>query len=332
MEGTSSLQIIAICILVFLTVGFIAYIFSKKVRDVVDRAYNRNIHFLQNKRLYFFARGLSHGGIHFVTFIFVLVLVFFMIEKTDGYKVNPHKIEVSFFRERFTELEHDTIFDMKNFDLTFILNSDSVYKRSNGISRNSILLSYKSDRSDSIHCGFVRIKGNFKDNPIKVIRDTVYVYSIPQGDGSKKDTTITCKADYKIKQINDTICEVEFYPAKNLPSLLGTAYGLQTVEIASDAFGNEEENPYYYNFYTINVARNPVEPDGYNVKYSVQFGDEMYSDDSYFTHSSKNIKYDYIFPDPDEVSNGIINFSSIESCNKSRKKDVLLYKQRMLIC
>lgn len=316
MEETNILQCIAICISVFLVVGFIAYMFSKKIREIVDGVYQKNIHFLQNKRLSFLAKGLSHGGIHFVAFVFVLVLIFFMIKKTDGYKVNPHKVEVSFFYNHISGMPSDTTINIKKFSLKFILNSDSVYKRSNGISRNSVVVSYSSGSQDSIHCGVVRIKGNFKNDSVKVIRDTICTDSIPNNDGTKRFDPFTYKANYELTYENDSICKVTFYPAKNQSSLQGRSYGLQSVEIACDAFGNDEGNPYCYYYYKINAIRDLIDVvhDGYNVNYSIQFGDEMYSNDSFFTHSSKNLKYNYIFPEPDRVSNGIIEYSSIESC------------------
>ena len=318
MEVTGSLQVIAICLLAFLIVGFVVYVFSQKTRKLIDRVYDRNIHFLQNKKLSFLAKGLCHGGIHFVIFILVLVLILFMIQKTNGYKVDAHKIGISFRRVFLPHAAVDTTYDIKRFNLKFILNSDSVYKRTNGESRNSIRIDYFSDSQDSISCGVVRLECNFKKYPIRVIRDTVWSDSLVQ-NGGKKLVSFNYKADYECTKENDSIYEVKFYPAKNRLSLMGLKYGWQSVEIACDAFGNEKDNPYFYYFIKLLVNDGDLKPDGYNVNYSIHFGDINEKGNLLFEQSSKDIKYNFVFPEPDVVTDGEIKYNSVDAFERIKK-------------
>ena len=262
---------------------------------------------------------LSHGGFHFIMCIIVCVLTFVWA------RINLKST---------TAQMHDIGFDIrkggkdyskpKDLYLKFIIDSDTILKQTNGKYKSclSVYYYYPSDFEYTESKGQERTFSptliNLVTNPVlkdvEVVQDSIYS---TQRYDSEKDSLVTTEVTYdtfcsftkKDSSINITIEK----PTK-LKEEDGYPGQLQVVNIYSNDLGLAEGDDSYNYFIGIEGLPSCESFDGdviSSINILFEFGN-MPPLESPFFHSDKKILYQYIFPEPDVINNGYINYYSQE--------------------
>ena len=135
--------------------------------------------------------------------------------------------------------------------------------------------------------------------------ETFPYYMIPNPDSTR----------YVYQYINnDSVLTIKMIPAKY------DVYGKmrsprQTVNIYSNNFGVDEDNPYYYYFIAI-----PSSKLSGSLKFDFKASDLTHPDDFNFSYAqNSHLQYNYVFPQPDIINNGYIEYHTKEKIEAIKK-------------
>lgn len=315
----SWISFLAFLIVVLLLLSFLwgfLYFTNNKFRKWADKRYVFITSFLKKNGIKDTVKIFVHGGFHSVILLVSFLLVILLLCTTYGSNSpKPQNINMVFTRNI---ANYNPARDLANdVEIKYIFDSDSLYEESNHKGRSGIKIQYRTEKTDTVTNGLVYLTWS-EPGKISAYRDSILY----------KDS-----AKYRIMHDSLKSATLEFNPARD------SAYPYdskrQEITIINDKWSNEKKSPYYYyylNMYLpeqVSETRNAFLNDSltnYHIKIIIQIGD-IIRNDSIIIHnskvempisnmSSKNLKYNYIHPVPDEVYNGYIVYSSKESLKK----------------
>lgn len=323
--------------------------------------YENIISILRKPFFRIFANVFSHGGTHFLVMLIVLVsAIYFGFFKNQS-NIVPQNIGIHI---GWASVESPTVQgvyegyipkdSIDNVKVHVILNSIKLGQKTNGKFQNGILVEFdgKAKNYEFVDTISKKATTNFQDsvkisvysepnikswrvvaeyNPItsrpnnvhiegnKIFKDstwwegqtkhiTTYVYTTPS------DSIIPC----------DTSFHEEYIDASLFPADFRAYYGQKTknyVYFYSNEIKPKDNNPYYYYYFNLPPAKNtkiqsinfqisdPIINDRFGLKYT----------------QGKNLQYNYIYPEPDAIRNGMIEY------NSETKKEEIIKNQGVII-
>lgn len=263
---------------------------------------------------------LSHGGFHLIMCVTVFVITFLWAQSN---------------LESTTAKMHDIGFNIKkggkdyskprDLYLTFIIDSDTIMKNTNGKYRSCLNVyyyypsDYEIEDSMSQEMTFSPTLINISSNPllkdVEVVQDSVYSSTVRNHEtGAFETTEVTYDTFCSFQQdsmINITIEE----PTRSKED--GKHPGeLQVVRIYSNDWGLAEGDDSYNYFVGLEgLPSDSREGDAISsINICFEFGNISLKSDFY--HTDKKILYQYIFPEPDVINNGYIAYFSQEKIKR----------------
>lgn len=315
----SWISFLSILILVVLLLSFLwgfLYFNNNKFRKWADKRYVFITNFLKKKGIKDTVKFFVHGGFHSVILLVSFLFVILLLCTTYGSNSpKPQNINMVFTRN-IAHFNPDRAL-ANDVEIKYIFDSDSLYEESNHRGRSGIKIQYSTEETDTVTNGLVYLTWS-EPGKISAYRDSSLY----------KDS-----AKYIIMHDSLKSATLEFNPARNSAGSYDS--NKQEITIINEKWSNAKKSPYYYyylNMYLpeqVSNTRNAFLNDSltnYHMKIIIQIGD-IIRNDSINIHnskvempiskmSSKNLKYNYIHPAPDEVYNGYIVYSSKESLKK----------------
>lgn len=253
------------------------------------------------------SKGVTHFGAALIVLAITLGWAYFHINSS---KIQMHNMAIDFTTLPTKNNNKDTI---KSLRIDFCFDSKEISDSTQGKYRNRIRVSYCSaGNSQSKDTGLISLYSIPYLDDLNVGPDEYHVTS-PDSDGMKTDTI---KTNFLKGLKDDNTYEVKIIPSKNIFRPLSDprewVEGEQSIDFYSNKLGLIDDCP-YYNYY-IRIEY-PTVPDSIlsfgSHTISFVFGDLIFKNGSYF-NTSKNIAYNYIFPEPDRINNGYIFYYTKE--------------------
>ena len=308
--------------------GVIIYVCFHKTRKYFNSEYDKAIHNLRRPLVSNFARFFSHGGIHLSVMLIAFFVAWYFYEiSKKNMSPTPHKIMVNVEREPYHR-NKDSIYahisEINFLRIEVLLNSDSVLKRSNEIGNSSIRISYHSNKCDTVNGCWAKICWHpYTKSPTYVRRDTMRIYEY----GNDKKKTINYKEFHKICEMSDSSIVVSAPPLNNIvaPITHKLFPGTQDVEVVSNDLGVNRGDPYYY-YYIILNWNGLLSDEDLWIELSLSVGETFQYPDQILENQSVDLKYNYIFPEPDLVKDGKISFYKPEKIEQIRINHGILFQ------
>ena len=283
---------------------------------------------------------LSHGFFHFVMCILVgVVTALWWHKNVSSSDTIMHDITLEFKQPQSPYSYKDTI---TSLSIDFIIDSDSLLKKTNNKYRSMINVVYNYDYSnrDSLD------KDKPKDPTVITLHSEPYLDDlyVDQDSIFVKSSTITEETDsgeFTIpklietkfetyltqKTLSDSAIEISVISAKNqpLPMRDSLIEGMQSINFYSNKLGRAN-NDSYYNYYIdfdfLPLVKDTQKSHGfYNI--SIQIGD-VTSNRGFHHVGNKKLLYQYIYPQPDIFTNGYLFYYTDEAVNKVAKNHCIL--------
>lgn len=252
------------------------------------------------KVAYFF----SHGGTHFLSFILAFLAGWYCYNRTTSdFGPIAHRLVISVDREQ-SQLYENPNAKLYQLHIGLTLNSDSVEEKTHGYTRNRLEIRALPDGLDSLG---TQVSIGMSPYHKKIMFD--------------KDFDSAVKGAYIVKQPTDSTISIDLAPEKTIELPSGKyAYGPQRVEIYSNNLGVKSNNPYYYYYIGLDI---PETSDGQTAKYpfttfSFQLGDHVRFNNLGYIHQNKDLKYNFIYPEPDVINGAWIYYYKKETIDKVR--------------
>ena len=250
------------------------------------------------KVAYFF----SHGGTHFLSFILAFLAGWYCYNRTTS-DSGPiaHRLVISVDREQ-TQLYENPDAKLYQLHIELTLNSDSVDKKTHGYTRNRLEIRALPDGLDSLG---TQVSIGMSPYQEKIMFD--------------KDFDSTVKEAYMVNQPTDSTLSIDLAPERSIELPSGKfAFGPQRVEIYSNNLGVKSNNPYYYYYIGLDI---PETSDGQTAKhpfttFSFQLGDHVRFKNLGYIHQNKDLKYNFIYPEPDVINGAWIYYYTKETIDK----------------
>ena len=266
--------------------------------------YHLLINFLElwpcKKVAYFF----SHGGTHFLSFILAFFAGWYFYNKTTaGSGPIAHRLVVSVDREQ-THLYENPDAKLYQLHIELTLNSDSVEAKTNGYTRDQLVIKASPDGLDSLG---THVSLGISPYQEKIMFD--------------KDFDSSAKNAYIVSQPTDSTISIDLAPERSIELPSGKfAFGPQKVEIYSNNLGVKSNSPYYYYYIGLDI---PETSDGQTAKhpfttFSFQLGDHVRFKNLGYIHQNKDLKYNFIYPEPDVINGAWIYYYKKETIDKVR--------------
>lgn len=271
---------------------------------------------------------LSHGFFHLI----MCVLVFYVTYEWTRHNVTSsdttmHNLYVNVKPPYKASTLKDTLTTLL---INFELDSDTVLKQSKRKYNSRISLTYHYDYScrDSEFINTPKDTTTIKFYSKPFLDDLIVeqdsISNIPTTEKIETPSGTTFKQKQipyvfethcTTKQLEDSVVEISVLPAKNIKNMSGgeDGEGSQTILIGSNNLGLSK-NDSYYNYY-INFGFLPPikETNNYSgLVISFQFGD-MANNKGLFNVGNKSLLYQYIYPQPDIITNGFLLYHSDEA-------------------
>lgn len=328
MDKEDCILVAIFAIVGIILLGVIIYVRFHKTRKYFNSEYDKAIHNLRRPLVSNFARFFSHGGIHLSVLLIAFMVAWYFYEiSKKNMSPTPHKIMINVEREPYKK-DKDSIYnhavEINQLGIDVLLNSDSVLNRSNGIGNSSVRIRYNSNECDTIDGCWTKICWHpFSQSPTYIRRDTLRKYKFD----NKKDTIINYRAFHKIFDDSDSSIVVSAPPLKNAPSP-GTDKlhpGEQDVEVVSNDFGVKQGDPYYYYYIVLNWNGLLSDEDLW-IELSLSVGETFQYSNQILENQSVDLKYNYIFPEPDKVKDGKIIYCDPEKIEQVRRNRGIIFQ------
>ena len=285
---------------------------NTQFRRIVDIFYHKIIRFLSKRYSRTLTEVLVHGAFHFVILITTGILIYSLyVRSISMNSPDPNNISLTLTRKSLIKESPKSV--VKNINIKFIFDSDSLYKESGNKGKSGIEVSYQTKENDSVDIGLVYTEWD-KEGKISVFGDT----------------TEYINPHYTVLHGSTKNAIIRFDPAVDRNN--GFHDGSK-ITIVNDSFNKSLNNPYYYFNVSLNLAEAKVgyreafiNDWGYTIDVQFQFGDQESKDtiniegrkipvgnDSKF---NKNLKITYINPTPDGINKGVIKYSSKASIER----------------
>jgi len=252
------------------------------------------------KVAYFF----SHGGTHFVSFILAFLAGWYCYNRsTSDSGPIAHRLIISVDREQ-TQFYKNPNAKLYQLHIGLTLNSDSVEEKTHGYTRNKLEITASPDGRDSL--------GTHVSIGMSPYKEAVKF---------DKDFDSTAIGTYLVKQPTDSTILIDLAPQRSIELPSGKfAFGPQRVEVYSINLGVRKNNPYYYYYIGLDI---PETSDGQTAihpftTFSFQLGDHVRFKNLGYIHQNKDLKYNFIYPEPDVVNGAWIYYYTKEKMDKVR--------------
>lgn len=302
-----------------------------------------------------FAVIFSHGATHLVFLFIVGAFTAYMWILNNREDITPHNlgIHIGWASNKSDDIQSiDRGFTPKdsidNIKVHILLNSEKINNRTNGKFQNGIIVEFD---------GKARIR-DFVDGPSKQLitsyRDSVVVslYSeptfnsydamvkfdpFPEGDVehidslgddgtkyviAKKHVPVGLAQDsvvpHHIYLNKDNIVNISMFPADYM-SVLGQRTR-NLVYFYSDEIGFRKNSPYYYYYFNIPPAKNAE-----IASIDFQFSDLIENEKFGMKYTKgKNLQFKYIYPEPDIIGNGRVEYISEKKKQEIQKNQGII--------
>jgi hypothetical protein len=268
----------------------------------------------------YFSYFFSHGGIHLVMCGLVAALTYQLashnIESSD---TTMHNINVEIEPPKSPSSYRDTLHTLL---VKCELDSDTLLKKTNNKYKSRINISYGYDYTcrDSQFVNtpkeptVIRLYSEPFLDDLYIEHDSTFVpFEIPEIKETENNKGIS-HSGYKI--LKDSVIEITVNPVKNVD---GVDVGTQTIYIYSNKLGMSEGDSYYnylINFGNMPLIKETTNFEGLDVFF--QIGDET-SNKGYYFRENKRLLYQYVFPQPDMLKNGYLEYTSEEAISKVKE-------------
>lgn len=295
---------------------------------IAEKTNHRILSFLKLSFFKHVASFFVNGGFHSIILLLTILSIFILFKLGKSVNPEPTKIQMVFFRESKVNRSYSS--SISRIDMKFIINSDSLYKKSRKNGKSGIILEYDTHKHDSVDYGLVYLQW---DKP-----DSSHIY---------RDTTLYVeKPCFTLLQSEKDKVAVSIIPAKSDFPGVGPLCLKQDLIIINDSWTPSEDNPYYYYYFTLNFAEAKLFPEyylnDYKINIEIQVGDTLKNELITLTrrdtirinnkdtikvdtlqfempterNTNKNLKFTYINPEPDAITNGRIRYYTKESIKK----------------
>ena len=202
------------------------------------------------------------------------------------------------------------------------MDSDTLLKKTNNKYKSRINISYGYDYTcrDSQFVNtpkeptIIRLYSEPFLDDLYIEHDSTFVpFEIPEIKETENNKGIS-HSGYKI--LKDSVIEITVNPVKNVD---GVDVGTQTIYIYSNKLGMSEGDSYYnylINFGNMPLIKETTNFEGLDVFF--QIGDET-SNKGYYFRENKRLLYQYVFPQPDMLKNGYLEYTSEEAISKVKE-------------
>lgn len=306
--------------------------------------YNQCLDLLRKPLFRTFANVFSHGATHFV-FLFVIGAVtayLWMLNNQDN--ITPHNIGVnvdwsSYYSQNGGQGRKFSGDSIPNVSVNIKINSKEIEEQSNNEYHSGVTIEfdelkyvYRNENRDTIQVSLfsepllnpqnrkvvaefgvlTRTTRNMMNPYTKAVRiDTVYNY-----------TNIVSLAQdnyfWAFKDVSDSIIGGYFaLPDKEPYDHYKSRFRLTCF---SDELGVKSDNPYYY--YYVSFPPDAKFSEGFSLRFAVSDSEDIGNSLKY---SNKNLQFNYIYPEPDVIGNGRIEY------NTDEKKETILKNQGVII-
>lgn len=296
----------------------------------------------------------SHGLTHFFALLATGFITGWLFFENSTIDIKPHHIGIDL---QWTDdplsiltdgsvMSGDSIRDLK---IHVELNSNDALIKTNGRYRHRLVFEFEGgEEKEQLEKApvFLRIRPRSKEDSVMIklfsdpILSDVYVDIVPDNfifDLSLVEPSVTDSLSdtieykgvslplYPITEPDTTryICQHENEDSVFTIKLIPAKYNIngklkspkQTVYVYSNNIGVEENNPYYYYFIAI-----PSTKLSGSLKFEFKASDLTSPDDFNFTYAqNSHLQYNYVFPQPDIINNGYIEYHTKEKIEAIKK-------------
>ena len=282
---------------------------------------------------------LSHGFCHFIMCIIVMIVTYIWArDNINSSDTTLHNLE--FQLDPLCQIDDS----LTCYSIDFILDSDSLLKSTNGnySSQINYRFGYYWNQNEDPDTVAINFNANIDPNDIEIVQDSVY-YSVEHDTIQLSSNRYTLEPKYiehtydvahthNIKKRSDDISvKILVKPSKNLELPSGMGYGPQNISIRSKQLGLKSHEGFWekiglgivdanYNYYIHLPQLHVLSGDDayFNQSISFQFGDINLKREG-LAITNKKLLYNYIYPEPDYVGNGYIEYRGEESISKVSK-------------
>ena len=294
---------------------FFTFYNSAKLKKWLDILYTNIKPWLRKNISISFVSFLVHGGFHSLMFIIISMCILVLWTGSRSQQ-GPEPKSISLTLTRASSIDSLCQSPITDYNIQFIMNSDSLYKESGYRGRSGIKISYEAD-NDSVDYGKLYLTWKKKGQSYAYRNNPKFINCPP----------------IETKYNTDSLAVFDFMPPlySFMPGF--DKYGYNEISIVNDeALGNGDNPYYYYHLYVDLVDANVIYREAFltnsdfHIEISFQVGDIKLQDSIEIDGrtiqpplgqwSNKNLRYTYIWPIPDEISNGSIKYKSKASIEK----------------
>lgn len=332
-----------------------------KQKEQNQSLYDRIISNLRNPFWRMFANVFSHGGTHFLVMLIVLVSATYFGFFKNQSNIVPRNIGLHI---GWSSIESPTVQgiyegyipkdSIDNVKVHIILNSKKLDQKTKGKFQNGILVEFDgkaknyafvdtisknatTNYQDSVKISlysepnieswevfaefapFTKNQDNTHIKGDKIYKDsawqegktnhvTTYIYTAPS------DSALPCNTFYHKGYIDASLFPADYQ----------AYYGQKTknyVYFYSNEIKPKNNSPYYYYYFNLPPAKNA---DIHSINF--QISDPIINNRFGMKYTQgKNLQYNYIFPEPDAIRNGMIEY------NSKKKKEEIMKNQGVVI-
>lgn len=259
------------------------------------KGYDYLIKFLVHQPLKAASYILSHGGFHLLLFAVVITFTFLW------YSYNIHSSDVTMHNISMGIDSGGIIDTLVNYSVKINIDSDSIREETNGKFGSKVDFSFSRDIKDKDR------KGNSRE-PSSV---SVSVYGIPD---LEIDSLYKGKCATSIRSDSTIVIELDPFQYGYKRPDGSIRRGVEYLSSYSNDLGlkeGESSYNYFFHFGWLPETHNTRRTYGSSTMIWIQFGDETVKNGFPF-YDNKKILYNYIYPEPDILNNGLIVYHTKE--------------------
>lgn len=308
------------------------------------KIYNKIRRILLNPFFCSVAVFFSHGATHFLFFVIIGSVTAYLFFLNNNEEVTPHNLKVyvdysSYYQNIVKRNNSNNNLCVEDVNIEVLLNSDSLKTESDGVYSNGVKVSFTGRLI--LHHIYKPVVSNLSFANSQYAQElyidsmVVSLYSSPEinkcglnvnidpdlGYGETYRDSVSgfltthhfvagdTKVDYKSFIKNG---EVTAFIA---PRSFEKGKTRHNVCFYSDEIGVKKHDPYYYYF----ISFPTFEFEG-NLRISFRISDQSLNwSESIANNDGVNLQYNFIYPEPDIIGNGVVSYYSPEKIEKVRR-------------